>query len=174
MLADGTTNFVHGFPFACVSIGLLYKKRPVIGVIYNPFLDQLYSALDGHGAYLVHVRTGQRTKLPVYASAPLPSLSKAIVGIEWGSDRSGDAFKKKLSSFAKCVRNAPVSSSPSTQHPPTRLAGDSTETPGGKMVHALRSMGSAAMNYTQVAMGGLDLYWYVIALRIFFRAHSSL
>lgn len=29
------------------------------------------------------------------------------------------------------------------------------------MVHALRSMGSAAMNFTQVAMGGLDLYWYV-------------
>ena len=44
---------------------------------------------------------------------------------------------------------------------PIRLAGDGQETPGGKMVHALRSMGSAAMNYTQVASGGLDLYWYV-------------
>ena len=43
-----------------------------------------------------------------------------------------------------------------------RLAGDNNAgTPGGKMVHALRSMGSAAMNYTQVATGGLDLYWYV-------------
>ena len=35
------------------------------------------------------------------------------------------------------------------------------------MVHALRSMGSAAMNYTQVAMGGLDLYWYVITPPMF-------
>ena len=41
------------------------------------------------------------------------------------------------------------------------MAGDGKETLGGKMVHALRSIGSAAMNYTQVAMGGLDLYWYV-------------
>ena len=105
---DGTTNFVHGFPFACISIGFLYKKQPVIGVIYNPFLDQLYSALKGHGAFLDHVKTGERTKLPVYASRPLPSLSKAIIGIEWGADRSPDVFNKKLSSFAKCVRRARV------------------------------------------------------------------
>ena len=38
---DGTTNFVHGFPFVCISLGLIYKKQPVIGVIYNPFLDQM-------------------------------------------------------------------------------------------------------------------------------------
>lgn len=40
-LPDGTTNFVHGFPFACISLGLIYQKRPVLGVIYNPFLDHL-------------------------------------------------------------------------------------------------------------------------------------
>ena len=39
--ADGTTNFVHGFPFACISIGLIYERRPTLGVIYNPFLDHL-------------------------------------------------------------------------------------------------------------------------------------
>lgn len=99
---------MHGFPFACISIGFLYKKQPVIGVIYNPFLNQLYSALKGHGAYLDHVQTGERTKLPVFASRPLPSLSKAIVGIEWGADRAGDVFTKKVSSFAKCVRRARV------------------------------------------------------------------
>jgi myo-inositol-1(or 4)-monophosphatase len=38
---DGTTNFVHGFPFVCISIGLIYKKSPVLGVIYNPFLNHL-------------------------------------------------------------------------------------------------------------------------------------
>ena len=114
---------MHGFPFACVSIGVLYKKEPVIGVIYNPFLDQLHSALKSHGAYLDDIRTGERTMLPIYTPKPLPSLSSAIVGIEWGSDRyglpgmnprskhdlitnnrSGEAFRKKLDSFAKCVR----------------------------------------------------------------------
>ncbi|MCF1193534.1 hypothetical protein LRR18_18260, partial [Mangrovimonas sp. AS39] len=50
---DGTTNFVHGFPHVCVSIGLIYEKSPVLGVIYNPFLDQLYYAAKGQGAYVV-------------------------------------------------------------------------------------------------------------------------
>ena len=40
-LSDGTTNFVHGFPFSCTSIGLIYEKRPVMGVIYNPHIDWL-------------------------------------------------------------------------------------------------------------------------------------
>lgn len=39
-LIDGTTNFVHGFPFVCVSIGLILEKVPVLGVIHNPFLKQ--------------------------------------------------------------------------------------------------------------------------------------
>ena len=38
---DGTTNFIHGFPYSCVSIGLIYQRRPVLGVIFNPLLDQL-------------------------------------------------------------------------------------------------------------------------------------
>lgn len=41
VFVDGTTNFVHGFPFVCISLGLIYKQRPVLGVIYNPFLDHL-------------------------------------------------------------------------------------------------------------------------------------
>ena len=39
--SDGTTNFVHGFPFACISLGLIYERKPVLGVIYNPSLDHL-------------------------------------------------------------------------------------------------------------------------------------
>ena len=65
-LADGTTNFVHGFPHVCVSIGLIYEKSPVLGVIYNPFLDQLYSAAKGHGAYLEQRGLG-RKRLPLAA-----------------------------------------------------------------------------------------------------------
>ncbi len=47
---DGTTNFVHAFPFFCVSIG--YERDGVmeIGVVYNPALDELYAARRGYGA----------------------------------------------------------------------------------------------------------------------------
>jgi hypothetical protein len=50
--ADGTTNFVHGFPYACISLGLLDQRVPVLGVIYNPFLDHLYTGVRGAGSYL--------------------------------------------------------------------------------------------------------------------------
>ena len=42
---DGTTNFVHGFSFCCISLGLIYQKRAVLGVVYNPFLDYLVRGL---------------------------------------------------------------------------------------------------------------------------------
>ncbi len=38
---DGTINFVHGFPFVAISIALLIKKEPVVGVIYNPILKEV-------------------------------------------------------------------------------------------------------------------------------------
>ncbi|KAF0294502.1 Inositol monophosphatase 1 [Amphibalanus amphitrite] len=49
---DGTMNFVHSFPFICVSIGLTVNKEPVVGVIYNPVLDHMYHARKGCGAFL--------------------------------------------------------------------------------------------------------------------------
>ncbi|KAI3718619.1 hypothetical protein L6452_19498 [Arctium lappa] len=49
---DGTTNFVHGFPFVCVSIGLTIGKVPTVGVVYNPIMDELFTAIDGKGAFL--------------------------------------------------------------------------------------------------------------------------
>src|ERR1700694_5938669 len=39
---DGTTNFMHGIPLFCISIGLERDGEIVAGVIYNPILDELY------------------------------------------------------------------------------------------------------------------------------------
>ncbi len=47
---DGTTNFVHGYPAYCVSIALVHGEAPVIGVIYDPVRDHLYSAVARGGA----------------------------------------------------------------------------------------------------------------------------
>ncbi|PKC69235.1 inositol monophosphatase [Rhizophagus irregularis] len=56
---DGTTNFIHGFPFVAVCIGLTIDKEPVVCAAFNPFLNQLYTARKGNGAYL-----NLNTKLP--------------------------------------------------------------------------------------------------------------
>ncbi len=47
---DGTTNFAHGFPFFCVSIGLEVAGVPTLGVVYAPILDELFVAVRGQGA----------------------------------------------------------------------------------------------------------------------------
>ena len=58
---DGTTNFVHGYPLVTVSIGLAVGKKLVLGVVYNPLMDELCSAVTGRGTHLngrrVHVGT---------------------------------------------------------------------------------------------------------------------
>ena len=53
---DGTTNFVHGFPYVCISIGLIYKRKPVVGVIFNPFLNQLVGMLYSSGLNLIDIK----------------------------------------------------------------------------------------------------------------------
>jgi myo-inositol-1(or 4)-monophosphatase len=49
---DGTTNFAHGFPVFCVSMGLEHKGRRIAAVIYDPTRDELFSAEQGSGAHL--------------------------------------------------------------------------------------------------------------------------
>ena len=49
---DGSTNFFVKNPFFAVSIGLIYKHQPLLGVIYSPFLDELFVAESKRGAYL--------------------------------------------------------------------------------------------------------------------------
>lgn len=49
---DGTTNFSQGLPIFAVSIALQYKNETVLGVVYAPVVDQLFTAIKGQGAFL--------------------------------------------------------------------------------------------------------------------------
>ena len=49
---DGTTNFLHGFPQYCVSIGMAHKGVLTHGVVYDPNRNELYTASRGAGAFL--------------------------------------------------------------------------------------------------------------------------
>ncbi|MCB9733402.1 MAG: inositol monophosphatase [Deltaproteobacteria bacterium] len=49
---DGTTNFVHGLPVFCVSLGLVAGGEPVLGVVHMPALGRTYRAARGGGAWL--------------------------------------------------------------------------------------------------------------------------
>ncbi len=49
---DGTTNFIHGFPQYCVSIGVQHRGTVAHGVIYDPNRNELFTATRGRGAFL--------------------------------------------------------------------------------------------------------------------------
>ncbi|KAK9465511.1 hypothetical protein V1512DRAFT_265646 [Lipomyces arxii] len=126
---DGTTNFIHAFPFSCISLGLAVNRKSVVGVVHNPHLNTTYSAIVNNGAYL-----NSTTRLPLTPATPL-SLSSALIGIEWGTDRDGTNFKIKTDTFKSLASKQ------------------------GAMVHGFRSLGSAAQNLCAVASGSLDAYW---------------
>jgi myo-inositol-1(or 4)-monophosphatase len=67
---DGTTNFLHKLPVFAVSVGLIYQKQPILGLIYEPNCDELFTAAKGNGAYL----NGK----PIQVS-PENSLSKSLL-----------------------------------------------------------------------------------------------
>ncbi|MDR2869134.1 MAG: inositol monophosphatase [Deferribacteraceae bacterium] len=56
---DGTTNFVHRFPFTCISIGVYIDREPYCGVVCAPILGETFSAMKGQGAFL----NGKRIKV---------------------------------------------------------------------------------------------------------------
>lgn len=49
---DGTNNFVHQIPVFCISLALLEEGEPILGFVYDPIHDDLFSAEKGKGAYL--------------------------------------------------------------------------------------------------------------------------
>ena len=62
---DGTTNFAHGIPLFSVSIALLKNNSPVVGVVYDPLRDEMFSAELGYGATLNNhgIHVSSRTDL---------------------------------------------------------------------------------------------------------------
>ncbi|HVK38702.1 MAG TPA: inositol monophosphatase family protein [Candidatus Kapabacteria bacterium] len=49
---DGTVNYAHGIPIYCISIAAVRENEPVVGVIYNPNTEELFTAVRGGGAFL--------------------------------------------------------------------------------------------------------------------------
>jgi len=49
---DGTTNFDHGLPVFSVSVAVQHNGKTVVGVVYAPYLGEMFYAMKGNGAYL--------------------------------------------------------------------------------------------------------------------------
>uniref|UniRef100_A0A7S2W9W7 Inositol-1-monophosphatase n=1 Tax=Eucampia antarctica TaxID=49252 RepID=A0A7S2W9W7_9STRA len=86
---DGTSNFVHGMPLCMPSVACAYKGQVVVGVIYDPHRDEMFTAIRGQGAQLngkpIHV--GQQDDIGdaivAMGSPPAPeSLQMSLQAIQ--------------------------------------------------------------------------------------------
>ncbi|GME57135.1 Metallo-dependent phosphatase [Neofusicoccum parvum] len=134
---DGTSNFVHGFPSVTTALGLLVDRRPAVGVVFNPFTRELWTAVRGAGALYQRGDDGTPRSLPL-PGPPLRGLQHACVGVDWGVDRDGPDFELNARVFGALARS--------------RAA-------GGRCVRSLRCTGSAAESVCRVAAGQLDAFW---------------
>jgi myo-inositol-1(or 4)-monophosphatase len=130
---DGTTNFAHGFPQFCVSMGL--EQRPsgispdqdgtiVAGVIYDPMRNELYTAERGRGAWLHHAGVAK----PIHVS-PIPVLAESLVSTGFPSRKRHDSPNVHF------------------YHEFTLRS------------HGVRRAGSAALDLAFVAAGRLEAFW---------------
>jgi len=78
---DGTTNYAHGFPWFCVSIALEIEGVVSVGVVYQPLLDELFTAVRGEGALL----NGR----PIRTSTRRP-LKQSLLATGFPYDRTGE------------------------------------------------------------------------------------
>ena len=94
---DGTTNYAHGYPRFCVSIGIEHRGVAAVGVVYDPLLDELFSAVRGRGATL------NDRPLQVSSEARLDHAMLST-GFAYDVHRSADDNLNHFAAFAKTVQ----------------------------------------------------------------------
>jgi len=77
---DGSLNYSHGYPCYCVSIGVEHNEELVVGVIYNPNLDELFVAEKGQGATLNGKKFNVSTTETLDKSLLVTGFTPQIVG----------------------------------------------------------------------------------------------
>lgn len=95
---DGTTNYAHHFPMFAVSIALYQGQTPLVGVVYDPLRDELFSALRGQGAYLT--RGGERKPLQV-TEAQVLATSLLATGFPYDSHTSSHNNVTEVGAFVR-------------------------------------------------------------------------
>ncbi|TWU20285.1 Inositol-1-monophosphatase [Novipirellula galeiformis] len=86
---DGTNNFAHRLPHFAVSIAYYHHGQPIVGVVYNPVREEMYTATQGGGAFL----NGESVSV-----CDSQTLSQTLVGCGFYYDR-GDMMRSTLAAI---------------------------------------------------------------------------
>jgi len=90
---DGTVNYYYGIPHFCVSIALREKGELILGVIYDPMVDELWSAEKGGPAYL----NGQ-----VITASSRTAMAESIVFV--GHGKTGNSLETGVERFGRIAK----------------------------------------------------------------------
>ncbi len=93
---DGTSNYIHQFPMFSISIGIVHEDRLNVGVVYDPLHQEMFSALQGQGAFLnrrrIHVSKTKKlasslmaTGIPFRARGRFEQYFRSLKVISMGS-----------------------------------------------------------------------------------------
>lgn len=91
---DGTTNFVHRFPFVAVSIGFVVNKEMEFGVVYSCVEDKMYTGRKGRGAFC----NGQKLRV-----SRQEDITKSLLVTELGSLRTPEIVRIIFSNMEKLL-----------------------------------------------------------------------
>jgi len=126
---DGTTNYAHHFPHACVSIGLEYRQkgegRIILGGVYDPFRDELFWAAKGKGAWLEHANRRKRIRV---SKTPTLQQSLLITGFPYDRNQNIDLYLSYIREFMLGIQG-------------------------------IRRAGASALDLCWVACGRVEGYW---------------
>lgn len=93
---DGTTNFLHGFPVFCVSVGVMHKGRLEHGAVYDPMRQELFTASRGQGAQL----DGRKIRV-----SGRSSLDRALLGTGFPFRDSNKELEPYIKMLVSAIKN---------------------------------------------------------------------
>lgn len=93
---DGTTNYAHGYPRFCTSIGVERHGEAAVGVVYDPLLDELFRAVRGGGAFC--------NDRPIHVSRE-QALGRALLATGFAYDRRR-SDRDNVAEFATFLKEA--------------------------------------------------------------------
>ncbi|XP_042220418.1 inositol monophosphatase 1-like isoform X4 [Homarus americanus] len=91
---DGTMNFVHSFPYTCISVALWVNKDAEVGIVYNPVLEQMFTAVKGQGAFLNDEKI---------SASGQTDLGQALVFSEMGTSRDPEKVDTVLTNLTTLI-----------------------------------------------------------------------
>lgn len=100
---DGTTNYSQGLPVFSVSIALQYRGETIVGVVYAPYLNELFWASKGGGAYMKS-RSGEVKRLHVSDKQTL-ATSVIATGFPYDKDVNPDNNSDNVARIIPYVRD---------------------------------------------------------------------